>query len=106
MFSVRSWRNGGAFHATTIKPSAYLYVTKNTQNIPIATEIATFIRTKILGEPGLTAFAGISCKFLPKLASDHRTPQGQLVITPGMGVAFSREPSRGNVSRDRVGPPA
>jgi DNA polymerase-4 len=36
---------------------AYLDVTENIQGIPIATEIATMIRAKILSETGLTAFA-------------------------------------------------
>jgi nucleotidyltransferase/DNA polymerase involved in DNA repair len=52
---------------------AYLDVTENIQGIPIATEIATMIRAKILSETGLTASAGISYnKFLAKLASDQR----------------------------------
>jgi DNA polymerase-4 len=38
---------------------------------------------------GLNASAGIPCnKFLAKLASDHRKPNGQYVITPEMGPAF------------------
>jgi DNA polymerase IV len=38
---------------------------------------------------GLNASAGISYnKFLTKLASDHRKPNGQYVITPEMGPAF------------------
>ena len=62
---------------------------RNMQDIPVATDIATAIRAKILRETGLTASAGISYnKFLAKLASDHRKPNGQFVITPKMGPAF------------------
>src|SRR4029077_18325029 len=71
---------------------AYLDVTENIQNIPFATEIATAIRAKILSETGLTASAGISYnKFLAKLASDQRKPNGQFVITPQMGPSFVQD---------------
>jgi DNA polymerase IV len=47
------------------------------------------IRAKIKQETGLNASAGISYnKFLAKLASDHRKPNGQYVITPEMGPTF------------------
>jgi DNA polymerase-4 len=47
------------------------------------------IRAKILSETGLTASAGISYnKFLAKLASDQRKPNGQFVITPKMEPSF------------------
>jgi DNA polymerase IV len=82
-----------AEHTEIIEPlsldEAYLDVTENIQGIPIATEIATMIRAKILSETGLTASAGISYnKFLAKLASDQRKPNGQFVITPKMGPSF------------------
>jgi DNA polymerase-4 len=85
-----------AEHTAIIEPlsldEAYLDVTENIQNIPVATEIATMIRAKILIETGLTASAGISYnKFLAKLASDQRKPNGQFVITPKMGPAFVRD---------------
>jgi DNA polymerase-4 len=68
---------------------AYLDVTENLQFIATATEIATLIRAKIKSVTGLNASAGISYnKFLAKLASDHRKPNGQFVITPRMGAAF------------------
>ena len=68
---------------------AYLDVTDNRRGLPSATTTATEIRSRVLEETGLTASAGISYnKFLAKLASDHRKPNGQFVITPAMGAAF------------------
>jgi DNA polymerase-4 len=68
---------------------AYLDVTKNLKGLGTATEIAQEIRRKIRCETGLTASAGVSYnKFLAKLASDHRKPDGLFVITPKMGAAF------------------
>jgi len=85
-----------AEHTEIIEPlsldEAYLDVTENIQGIASATEIATMIRAKILSETGLTASAGISYnKFLAKLASDYRKPNGQFVITPKMGPAFVQD---------------
>ena len=71
---------------------AYLDVTENLRGIPTASATAKEIRTKILANTGLTASAGISYnKFLAKLASDHRKPNGQFVITPEMGADFVEE---------------
>ncbi len=68
---------------------AYLDVTTNLKNMPLASEIAREIRARILEETGLTASAGISYnKFLAKLASDHRKPNGQFVIRPEKGAKF------------------
>jgi DNA polymerase IV len=68
---------------------AFLDVTENLKEIVSATQIAEEIRAKIRTETGLTASAGISYnKFLAKLASDHRKPDGRFVITPKMGLAF------------------
>jgi len=68
---------------------AYLDVTENLKGIPTAVQVAREIRARILAETGLTASAGISYnKFLAKLASDQRKPNGQFVITPEMGPAF------------------
>src|ERR1700752_3253413 len=68
---------------------AYLDVTENLKGIVSATQIAEEIRAKIRAETGLTASAGVSYnKFLAKLASDHRKPDGLFVITPKMGQAF------------------
>ncbi|MGM4927660.1 DNA polymerase IV [Tardiphaga sp. 619_E2_N8_5] len=80
-------------HTPIIEPlsldEAYLDVTENLQDIPLARDIALMIRAKIKAETGLNASAGISYnKFLAKLASDHRKPNGQYVISPEMGPAF------------------
>jgi DNA polymerase-4 len=82
-----------AEHTPLIEPlsldEAYLDVTENLQGITSATEIAEAIRAKIRLETGLTASAGVSYnKFLAKLASDHRKPDGLFVITPKMGADF------------------
>lgn len=62
---------------------AYLDVTNNKKNIKYATEIAKRIRADILNEVGLTSSAGVSYnKFLAKLASDYKKPNGLTVITP------------------------
>lgn len=71
---------------------AYLDVTENLRGIPTASATAKEIRARIVSETGLTASAGISYnKFLAKLASDHRRPNGQFVITPEMGPGFIEE---------------
>jgi DNA polymerase-4 len=68
---------------------AYLDVTENLKGIVSATQIAEEIRAKIRAETELTASAGVSYnKFLAKLASDHRKPDGIFVITPKMGPSF------------------
>jgi len=68
---------------------AYLDVTDNLRQLPTAWATAKEIRARILEETGLTASAGISYnKFLAKLASDHRKPNGQFAVTPGMGEAW------------------
>src|SRR6195256_1118880 len=82
-----------AEHTPLIEPlsldEAYLDVTENLQGIVSATQIAETIRAKIRTETGLTASAGASYnKFLAKLASDHRKPDGLFVITPKIGPAF------------------
>ena len=68
---------------------AYLDVTENLKGIASATWIAEEIRARIRTETDLTASAGVSYnKFLAKLASDYRKPDGLFVITPEMGPAF------------------
>jgi DNA polymerase IV len=82
-----------AEHTPIIEPlsldEAYLDVTENIHGIPLARDIALRIREKIKVQTGLNASAGISYnKFLAKLASDHRKPNGQYVISPEMGPTF------------------
>ena len=82
-----------AEHTPIIEPlsldEAYLDVTDNLQGIPLARDVALAIRAKIKEVTGLNASAGISYnKFLAKLASDHRKPNGQYVISPEKGPAF------------------
>lgn len=68
---------------------AYLDVTSNKRGIETAWLTAKAIRAAISKETGLTASAGISYnKFLAKLASDHRKPNGQLAVTPDMGASW------------------
>src|SRR5215468_11526499 len=65
---------------------AYLDVTVPLLDRGSATAIAEEIRAAIRRETGLTASAGVSYnKFLAKLASDHRKPDGLFVITASMG---------------------
>ena len=68
---------------------AYLDVTRNFENIPYASEVAKRIRAEIFEETGLTASAGIAPnKFLAKIASDWRKPNGQFVLPPQKIMAF------------------
>jgi DNA polymerase IV len=68
---------------------AYLDVTDNLKGILTAWETAKEIRARIYEETTLTASAGISCnKFLAKLASDYRKPNGQFAIMPDDAEAF------------------
>ncbi|MGH7060724.1 MAG: DNA polymerase IV, partial [Stellaceae bacterium] len=82
-----------AGHTPIIEPlsldEAYLDVTENLQGIGSATRIAEAIRAQIRAETALTASAGVSYnKFLAKIASDYRKPDGLFVITPEMGPGF------------------
>jgi DNA polymerase-4 len=82
-----------AEHTAVIEPlsldEAYLDVTENHNGIASATEIAKQIKAKIRADTQLTASAGVSYnKFLAKLASDYRKPDGLFVITPAIGPSF------------------
>jgi DNA polymerase-4 len=89
----REVRDVFAEHTALVEPlsldEAYLDVTENRKGVPTAVRVASEIRAEILGRTGLTASAGVSYnKFLAKLASGERKPNGQFVITPEMGPAF------------------
>jgi DNA polymerase IV len=82
-----------ARYTTLIQPlsldEAYLDVTTPLLDRGSATAIAKEIKVAIRAETDLTASAGVSYnKFLAKLASDQRKPNGLFVITPEMGPAF------------------
>jgi DNA polymerase IV len=71
---------------------AYLDVTENLRGISTASDTAAHIRARIQSETGLTASAGVSYnKFLAKLASEVRKPNGQFVIPPHKGASFIEE---------------
>lgn len=85
----------GIFHEYTdlIEPisldEAFLDVTENKPGIPMAVDIAREIKQKIRERLSLTASAGVSYnKFLAKIASDQRKPDGLTVIHPARAQAF------------------
>src|SRR5256886_12293143 len=68
---------------------AYLDVTENKAGLPTATIVARTIREQIRQEQNLTASAGVAPnKFLAKIASDWRKPDGLFVIQPDDVDAF------------------
>ncbi len=68
---------------------AYLDVTQNKKNIPSATTIAKLIKAEIKKQTKLTASAGVSFnKFLAKIASDYKKPDGLMVIPPEKADKF------------------
>jgi DNA polymerase IV len=74
-------------HTPLVEPlsldEAYLDVTEELTGIPTATETAEVIRREIRDETHLTASAGVAPnKFLAKIASDWRKPDGLFVIRP------------------------
>ena len=80
-------------HTDLVEPlsldEAYLDVTKNKSGLPSATDVARTIREQIRAELNLTASAGVAPnKFLAKIASDWRKPDGLFVIRPGDVDAF------------------
>ncbi len=88
---------------------AYLDVTVNKPALETATQVARLIRQQIREELRLTASAGVAPnKFLAKIASDWRKPDGLFVIRPEQVDGFlaplpvERLPGVGKVTADRL----
>ena len=103
-------------HTDLIEPlsldEAYLDVTENKTGLSTATLVARTIREQIRQELNLTASAGVAPnKFLAKLASDWRKPDGLFVIRPEEIDAFllplpvGRLPGVGKVTGEKLGKP-
>ena len=68
---------------------AFLDVTENKPGIPLAVDIAREIKDAIRNELNLIASAGVSYnKFLAKIASDYRKPNGMCTIHPDQALEF------------------
>jgi DNA polymerase IV len=100
-------------HTDLIEPlsldEAYLDVTENKTGLPTATKVAIAIRDQIREELCLTASAGVAPnKFLAKIASDWRKPNGLFVIQPKDVETFLRPlevgriPGVGKVTETRL----
>lgn len=100
-------------HTDLIEPlsldEAYLDVTENKKGLPTATRVARSIREAIRAELQLTASAGVAPnKFLAKIASDWRKPDGLFVIQPEdvpsflEPLAVGRIPGVGKVTEKRL----
>lgn len=100
-------------HTDLIEPlsldEAYLDVTVNKTSLPTATKVAKAIRQQIREELQLTASAGVAPnKFLAKIASDWRKPDGLFVIQPGevsdflIPLPVNRIPGVGKVTESRL----
>ena len=100
-------------HTPLVEPlsldEAYLDVTASPDCGGIATEIARTIRAQIFETTSLTASAGIAPnKFLAKIASDWRKPNGQFVVPPARVESFltplpvSRVPGVGKVMESKL----
>jgi DNA polymerase-4 len=71
---------------------AYLDVTENAWHEPIATKVARRLKERILAETGLTASAGVAPnKFLAKIASGWKKPDGLTVISPDRVEPFLQQ---------------
>jgi DNA polymerase-4 len=68
---------------------AFLDVTENKKGMDLGIDMAMQIKQRILDTTQLTASAGVSyCKFLAKIASDWRKPDGLTVVHPDRALDF------------------
>ena len=71
---------------------AYLDVTENSLNQPLAMEVAKYLKRRIHEETSLTASAGVAPnKFLAKIASGWKKPDGLTVIAPERVESFLQQ---------------
>jgi DNA polymerase-4 len=100
-------------HTDIIEPlsldEAYLDVTENKTGLPTATQVARTIREQIRTQLQLTASAGVAPnKFLAKIASDWKKPDGLFVIQPEevqmflLPLAVGRLPGVGKVTEEKL----
>jgi DNA polymerase IV len=100
-------------HTDLIEPlsldEAYLDVSENKTGLPTATQVARTIREQIRSEVRLTASAGVAPnKFLAKIASDLKKPNGLFVIQPEEVDSFllplpvGRLPGVGRVTEEKL----
>jgi DNA polymerase IV len=100
-------------HTDLVEPlsldEAYLDVTENKTGLPTATRVARAIREQIRKELNLTASAGVAPnKFLAKVASDWRKPDGLFVIQPEevdqflLPLSVERLPGVGKVTEEKL----
>jgi DNA polymerase-4 len=101
-------------HTDLIEPlsldEAYLDVSQNKTGLPTATLVARSIREQIRAELNLTASAGVAPnKFLAKIASDWKKPDGLFVVQPEevdrflAPLAVGRLPGVGKVTEEKLG---
>jgi len=97
-------------HTNLVEPlsldEAYLDVTENKTGLPTATRVASAIREQIRQELSLTASAGVAPnKFLAKLASDWRKPDGLYAEEVGtflLPLPVGRLPGVGKVTEEKL----
>lgn len=100
-------------HTDLVEPlsldEAYLDVSQNKNGLPTATLVARTIREQIRAELNLTASAGVGpIKFLAKIASDWKKPDGLFVIQPEEVDSFlaplpvCRLPGVGKVTEEKL----